>query len=936
MKHLQFFLILLICSGCLSAQNVINVDARLVDSTRTFKIDQSIKFINTDNKELLSIYLNDWNNAFSSKTSALAKRFAEDYARRFHFAKEEERGNTTINSVKDSRGSDLQWDRPGNVVDLVRIVLEEPLAPGDSITLNLNYDLRVPDDKFTRYGRDGNGNYKLRYWYMVPAPLDNGWKLYSHQDLGLQYVNPYKVKISLDVPTEFYAASGLNLLRTQTRQGFKSIQFEGDDRVDSKMYLTKSYIFESIEANSTQVITNIEDEDIQFDIKHTILERVLEFLNERLGEYPHENIFVTQEDYLNNPIYGLNQLPGFIRPFPDGFQYDIKLFKTITSNYLQNTIFTDPRKEKWVTDAIMVSLMMDYVDTYYPKMKLIGNLSKIIGVRWFHLADLEFNDQYQFLYMNMARMNLDQPLTTSQDSLVKFNKNIANAYKAGIGLKYLENFLGDESVKKSISEFYSEYKLKKVTEEDFMQILQNNSDKDISWFFDDYVGTNKKIDFKIKDVQKLEDSLKVTIQNLRDNDMPVSLYGLKDGEVVYRTWVENVRDTLSIKVPKKDIQRLALNYNQEIPEFNQRNNYHGVTKLLDKPLQFRLLQDVEDPRYHQVFFMPEFEYNLYDGVSIGPKLYNKTILSKTFNFAISPKYGFTSQTFVGSASFYNSHQFENEELYSIYYGIGGSRFSYGYNLFYEKFTPFLGFSFRNSYLRSNERQRLLIRNVHVSRDQNPEAPLLQPDYNVFNVNYVYSNPNFLKHLTASVDYQLSDKFSKLSVTAEYRKLFTNNRQINVRFFAGTFLYNDVRSNDYFSFALDRPTDYLFDYNYYGRSQGSGLFSQQIIVAEGGFKSQLQPEFANQWLTSINASTNIWNWIYAYGDVGIVKNQGDSGQLLFDSGIRISLVQDYFELFFPVYSNLGWELDDPDYDQKIRFIVALDINTLIRLFTRRWY
>lgn len=936
MKHLQFFLILLICSGCLSAQNVINVDARLVDSTRTFKIDQSIKFINTDNKELLSIYLNDWNNAFSSKTSALAKRFAEDYARRFHFAKEEERGNTTINSVKDSRGSDLQWDRPGNVVDLVRIVLEEPLAPGDSITLNLNYDLRVPDDKFTRYGRDGNGNYKLRYWYMVPAPLDNGWKLYSHQDLGLQYVNPYKVKISLDVPTEFYAASGLNLLRTQTRQGFKSIQFEGDDRVDSKMYLTKSYIFESIEANSTQVITNIEDEDIQFDIKHTILERVLEFLNERLGEYPHENIFVTQEDYLNNPIYGLNQLPGFIRPFPDGFQYDIKLFKTITSNYLQNTIFTDPRKEKWVTDAIMVSLMMDYVDTYYPKMKLIGNLSKIIGVRWFHLADLEFNDQYQFLYMNMARMNLDQPLTTSQDSLVKFNKNIANAYKAGIGLKYLENFLGDESVKKSISEFYSEYKLKKVTEEDFMQILQNNSDKDISWFFDDYVGTNKKIDFKIKDVQKLEDSLKVTIQNLRDNDMPVSLYGLKDGEVVYRTWVENVRDTLSINVPKKDIQRLALNYNQEIPEFNQRNNYHGVTKLLDKPLQFRLLQDVEDPRYHQVFFMPEFEYNLYDGVSIGPKLYNKTILSKTFNFAISPKYGFTSQTFVGSASFYNSHQFENEELYSIYYGIGGSRFSYGYNLFYEKFTPFLGFSFRNSYLRSNERQRLLIRNVHVSRDQNPEAPLLQPDYNVFNVNYVYSNPNFLKHLTASVDYQLSDKFSKLSVTAEYRKLFTNNRQINVRFFAGTFLYNDVRSNDYFSFALDRPTDYLFDYNYYGRSQGSGLFSQQIIVAEGGFKSQLQPEFANQWLTSINASTNIWNWIYAYGDVGIVKNQGDSGQLLFDSGIRISLVQDYFELFFPVYSNLGWELDDPDYDQKIRFIVALDINTLIRLFTRRWY
>ena len=936
MKYLRFFLILFIFPGWLSAQNVINVEARLIDSLHTIEVDQQIKLVNTENRALEAVYLNDWNNAFSSKTSALAKRFAEDYARRFHFAKEEERGHTTIHSINDGTGGDLKWDRPGNVVDLVRIKLEETLAPGDTVILNLRYDLKIPNDKFTRYGRDDLGNYKLRYWYMVPAPLDNGWKLYRHKDLGLQYVQPYSIDIDIDIPTEYYAASGLDLTRTETRQGFKTIHFAGKDRVDSEMYLTTSYIFESIRANSNQVITNIQDEDIQFDIKNTILERVVGFLDKRLGSYPHENIFITQDDYLKSPIYGLNQLPSFIRPFPDGFQYDIKLFKTITNNYLQNTIFIDPRKEKWVTDAIMVSLMMDYVDTYYPKMKLIGNLSKIIGIRWFHAADLEFNDQYQFLYMNMARLNLDQPLTTSQDSLVKFNKNIANAYKAGAGIKYLEEFLEEESVKESISEFYSEYKLKKVTQEDFKRILQKNASKDISWFFEDYVGTNKKIDFRIKDVEKKDDSLKVTLQNLRDNNMPVSLYGLNDQNVVYKTWVENVRDTLSITIPKDNIQRLALNYNQEIPEFNQRNNYKGVTKLLNKPIQFRLLQDVEDPRYHQVFFMPEFEYNLYDGVAIGPKLYNKTILSKTFNFNISPKYGFNSKTLVGSASIFNSHQFENKELYSIYYGIGGSRFSYGYDLFYEKYSPFLVFSFRNNYLRSNERQRLSIRNINVRRDENPDAPLLEPDYNVFNVKYTYSNPNFLKHLTASFDYQLSDKFSKVSVTAEYRKLFTNNRQVNVRFFAGTFLYNDAMSNDYFSFALDRPTDYLFDYNYYGRSQGSGLFSQQIIVAEGGFKSQLQPEFANEWLMTANASTNIWKWIYAYGDVGIVKNKGDNGELLFDSGIRLSLVQDYFELFFPVYSSLGWEIDEPNYDQRIRFIVALDLNTLIRLFTRRWY
>ncbi|APG59240.1 metalloprotease [Christiangramia salexigens] len=936
MRYLQFFLILFFFSGCIFAQNSISVNARLIDSTRTLEVDQKIRFINTENRELVSIYLNDWNNAFSTKSSDLAKRFAEDYSRRFHFAKLEERGHTRIHSIQDSLNGEYEWDRPGEVPDLIRIRLEKPLPAGDSIELKLNYSLRIPDDKFTRFGKDQQGNYKLRYWYIVPAPLDNGWKLYSHKDLGLQYVKPYNIDISLDIPTQFYAASGLDLIKTTTNLNSKKITFKGTDRIDGTMYLTKSYIFESIKTDSKQVITNIEDEDIQLDLKNALLERVVGFLQERLGDYPHKNLFVTQEDYLKNPIYGLNQLPSFIRPFPDGFQYDIKLFKTLSDYYLHNTIMVNPRTEKWVTDAIMISLMMDYVDTYYPNMKLVGKLGDVIGLKWFHAADLKFNDQYQFLYMNMARMNLDQPLITSQDSLVKFNENIANAYKAGIGIKYLEDFIGQEPVKRSISEFYSEYKLKPVTDEDFIASLKQNSEKNIDWFFEDYVGTSSKIDYKISHVKAEGDSLKVTIKNRLSGKMPISLYGLNEGNVTYKTWVEQVKDTKSIYIPKQDIQRLALNYESKVPEVNQRNNYKAVTKFLNKPIQFRLLQDVEDPKYHQIFFMPEFEYNLYDGISIGPKLYNKTILSKTFNFAISPKYGFNSETFVGSASFVNTHQFENKELYAISYGMAGTRFSYGYDLFYEKFTPFLTFNFRNAYLRSNERQRLLIRNVNVKRDQNPDSPLLQPDYNVFNINYRYSNPNFIKYFSGGIDYQLSDKFSKISFSAEYRKLFKNNRQINLRFFSGAFIYNDVSTNDYFSFALDRPTDYLFDYNYYGRSQGSGLFSQQIIVAEGGFKSQLQPEFANDWLMSLNGSTNIWNWIYAYGDVGLVKNKGSNAELLYDSGIRVSLVQDYFELFFPVYSNLGWEIDEPDYDQRIRFIVALDINTLIRLFTRRWY
>jgi len=917
-------------------QTTMNITAVLNDSIHTFNIQQEILYENSAKDTLTVIYLNDWANSYKDKSTPLAKRFAEDYIRRFHFARSGERGFTKIYSITDENVQVYSWERIGGNPDLIRVNLNRPLLPGEKVTINLLYQVKVPSEKFTRFGYDDLGNYKLKYWYITPAVYDGKWQLYSDKNLGNQYAAPVNINIKLSTRPYLYVASPLNTDQLVTEDSYKTTYLSGENIVTSDMFLTKSYRFDAILVNQKEVLTNLEDEDLNPQMKGFILDRILKYLEQRLGTYPHESIMVTREDYLNNPVYGLNQLPSFIRPFPDGFQYDIKQLKTITNQYLKNSILLNPRKEQWVYDAIQNSLMQDYVDTYYPKMKVLGSLSDIIGIRWFHAADLEFNDQYPFLYLHMARMNLDQPLSTAQDSLVKFNQNIANAYKAGAGLKYVGKFLETDAVKKSISEFYKTNLLKPSSEHDFLRILQKNAQKDISWFYEDFVKTNQKIDFKISGLKKSPDSLKVTIKNKRTNDMPVSLYGLKDGEVVYKTWVENIAGSKEVTIPRDSIDRLALNYKGEIPEINQRDNYKAVTKLLNRPIQFRLLQDVEDPSYNQLFFMPEVTYNLYDGIAVGPKLYNKTILSRNFEFKISPKFGFNSKTIVGSASLINTHYYDNQDLFALRYGIGGTRFSYGYDLFYEKHTPFLGFYFRNSYLRDNERQSLFLRNVNVHQDLDPLNPVEQPKYNVFNIRYNYSDTNLVDYISAGVDYQIAKNFSKIALDLEYRKLFKSNRQINFRLFAGTFIYNDERDNDYFSFALDRPTDYLFDYNYYGRSQASGLFSQQIIPAEGGFKSQLQPKSANQWLTTFNANTNIWKWIFAYGDVGLVKNKGENAKFLYDSGIRVSLVQDYFELYFPVYSNLGWEIADDNYDQKIRFIVTLDVNTLLRLFTRQWY
>ena len=77
-------------------------------------------------------------------------------------------------------------------------------------------------------------------------------------------------------------------------------------------------------------------------------------------------------------------------------------------------------------------------------------------------------------------------------------------------------------------------------------------------------------------------------------------------------------------------------------------------------------------------------------------------------------------------------------------------------------------------------------------------------------------------------------------------------------------------------------------------------------------------------------------LWKVSDVGFVKNKFNSVKFVYDSGIRINLVTDYFEIYLPIYSNLGWEIGQPNYDQKIRFKFTVDPKSLFGLFRRRWY
>ncbi|WP_246560622.1 gluzincin family metallopeptidase [Zobellia russellii] len=934
-------------NGCqqLAAQHENVLTATLDGESKEIQIQQEFTYKNNSNVTLSTLYFNDWAHAYASKNTGLAKRFSEEFKKSLHLAKKEERGYTSIMSAVDDEYRGLHWKRTTGE-DILKIDLNSPLPPGESAKLFLTYTIKLPENKFTPYGYDKRKNsYYLKDWYLTPAYFDGAWHLYSNKNLEDLYTGVTETTVNFVYPRNLNLASNFTVLGNNSISNGQMAQLTAEQQKNCEILLSPEKRFMTHVTPQITVITDIEAVKYEDVFKGLSINRVTEFIENNLGQYPHRQLLVSQLDYEKNPLYGINQLPSFIRPYEEQFQFEMKFLKTALINILEETLFLDPRKEQWLSDAIANYLMIEFVEQYYPDQKLLGKLSKIWGIRSFNLAKMDFNEQYPFLYMLTARTNLDQPLSTSNDSLIKFNQKIANKYKAGLGLAYLASYIGKDKVDKSIKTFYKHYRLSQVKTLDFESILKRASEKDIDWFFKDYVTTDRKIDFKIKKVEKTEDSLRVTIKNKKGTNVPISLFGLKNDSVVSKYWFSDIGDIKTVTIPKNEEKRLVLNYDQKIPEFNQRDNWKSLGGFFsgNKKLKFTFFRDSENPYYNQVFYVPILNFNIYDGWTPGMRLYNKTLLERPFVYDFAPSYSFREKSFVGSGRVSYRKYLSKSGLYLANYSLGGSTYHFQENSRYSTITPSITFGWRPANLISNKREFLRFRYVNVLRDKAEELGDFEtpPDYSILNVRYTNRNPGIIDYVSWFADAQHASDFTKVAFELEYRKLFENNRQFNFRFYAGKFIRNkttDYADPNYYSFALDRPTDYLFDYGYLGRSEDSGIYSQQIIIAEGGFKSFLPEEyrFANDYLTTINTSVNLWKWIEVYGDLGYVKNKGLSGKFVYDSGVRLNLLTDYFELYFPLYSNNGWEVSQPLYGEKIRFIVTVSPKTLIGLFTRKWF
>ena len=899
--------------------NSYNIEAKLNSEDKTLTVSQIMKFKNTSNISLNKIVLEDWANSYVDNRTSLAKRISDEYSRSFTFATKKQRGSTQIKSITSNNIE--SWRKSEKTSDIINIYLKKELKKGESIEIEINYQVKLPDSKFTGYGFD-NSNYYLKNWIIVFSNIsESEWYSQSNLNLNDQSLKKsrYEMKVSFD--KSYYLFSNLKINKTEVLTDTKNVYLSGSDINDVKIDLLIDENYRNFQNINNEIETDIFKISSLKEAEKKIT-RVNNFVKDYFNDNSDLKLLVPKKDYDSNPFYGLNQLPSFISPFSDEFLEEIVFLKSFIINYLNQKLNLNRRESHWIYKGLEIFIIDKYINDFYPKVRFIGRLSGISFLKNYEISKMNFNDLFLNYSEYVQRLNLHQADDQSSEYLTRINHDIASPYHSGVGLKYLENLIGENNLKDLI------LKISSIdSREDLNNLFLNYEKSDLNWFIEDYIGNRQSIDLKLRRINKKE----ILIEEKNNISIPYSIGYLKNDSIIQNIDFEEYK---KIKIPNIDFDYIVINPKISLPELNKSNNWIYNNSNL-KPLKIKFIGDLENPKFKTLFLRPEVTYNLYDGVSPGINLLNKGLKNKLFNFEIFTQYASKEDALVGSLNL--KYQLNNElkDNYSTIFNLFYTSNHYKENLRYQVFSPSVRINFRdNKNLRSKVKKSISLSLFNVNKDSDIQNNNLLDKYSIYNLGYYYSDIGIIKYLKSSINTEFSDNFGKINFVFDYRRLFKSNRQFQARLYLGKFFWNNDEF-DNFNYNLGRSSGYLFLDNYLGRSESTGLLSQQFIMAGGGFKSFFEDPTTNNFMLSTNLNIGIWKWVEGYLDLGMLKDSKEDSRYFYGTGLRLNLLPDFFELYLPISSSNGFELNDFRYRNKIRFIVSYNLESLGNLFSRRW-
>mgnify|MGYP001961169220 CR=1 FL=1 len=910
MRKLFGFLLLLHAFGY--AQNTYDIRVKWNEAAAPLSITQNIRWTNDSDVAVNTVYLLDWNHAYSSARSQLGYFLANEFDYKLIRASKKNQGYTDIQKIH-SNGQQHKWERQPKKQEAIKISFNEDIAPNSSVDFTVMYTVKLPDAAKFKYGTSKDQLFTY-HWHLVLATINSDGNWSPNTNFGFSKPNSPAAKVRYQF---------------ETNQDFELLLPAQNTTEVSPLLLTKPNVFQKIPFGHARLITDMIPKDETIGLA-SHLNNIEAFISRNFEDVDAQTIWAFEEDYKGYSLLALESLPSFLNAFDKAQVVELKLLKSLLHWHVSQKYGQTEKQSDWIIDGFPNFLWNQYVQEQYPNLPMTGSLKELPFVKNYHFAQAPYHRSWELSTNVSTNKNRGQALTTPKNRLTRYNRRIANPSRAALALMYLDHYIGGDILTNTVKFIPKDSLSNAVLKNELTQ----KTDKPLDWFFDHYIHLDNNVDLKLQG-KKVDSEISRIQINSTQSQVAIPIKKILTNGAQQTDWILSKDLPYEQDYKNAEVSTLTINENHYIPERQLNNNtYQLGNGLFRNNFKLRFLQDIAESGTALLLYKPEFAYNYYDGLLGGISIANSSILANKYRFKFSPQYGVKRKQISGLGFVIADFYKENSRQYLTRINLFGSSYHYAPQLRYTVFTPSLIFYYRPKGIQNKQRSSLKIRHVSVRLDDLPEEDERR-GYGVSLASFQSRKGTALDNFSYKVEAQMSSNFKKLSLNSEYITYYAPNRRWTMRIFAGTFLSNNATDN-YFDFNVSRVNDYLFQYDLYGRSEAEGFFSQQYIKAEGALRTTGDLTSANQWLITAQSATTIWRWVEGYAEIGWVKNSHQNTETHWGTGITFNLVPDFFEVHFPVYNSNGAVITNNAYAKNIRFQLSLRPASLAKLFSRSWF
>ncbi len=401
----------------------------------------------------------------------------------------------------------------GNPEDrtVMRVKLPRPIGPGETIKVEIVWDLKVPRT-FARTGVRGD-YYFLAQWFPKIGVFEDNGRWNCHQFIQTEFYADFGVyDVKLTVPTGWtVGATGREIETTDNGDGTTTHRFFQEDVHDFAWVASphlKEYTdrFEAPNLPPVDIrLLLMPDHASKKERYFEATKAALKYYGSWWGPYPYGHVTVVDPAYrsgsggMEYPTFftgGTRWLSPRAARSPEGvtvheaghqFWYGIVANNEFEYAWLDegfNTYSTTRTLEKAFPNPVLVRR---YFEGFIPWVfDSVPVPERTVG------ADLYDGFRSMFKLDRMSKPSWQYGPGAYRD----------NSYsKPAMMLRTLENYLGWETFQKIMSTYFERWKFRHPKPEDFFAVVNEVSGRDMSWFFEQTYNSSNVFDYAVGTVK---------------------------------------------------------------------------------------------------------------------------------------------------------------------------------------------------------------------------------------------------------------------------------------------------------------------------------------------------------------------------------------------------------------------------------------------------